>query len=73
MPALSDADNIELSKINKILAAMYSNNVFLNMPNIQRIVDYANTGYPESTPVLVTVDMLNELCDIVYRKVMGFI
>ena len=67
LPVLNKADSMEISKINKIFAVMYSDEIIVNTPNIQRIVEYSNTSYPDGTPALVTIEMMDELTDIVYR------
>ena len=69
LPMLNNTNLIEINKINKILAMMYSDKIILNVPSIQRIVDYSNVSYPEGTPVLVTTEMMDELSDIVYKVV----
>ena len=69
LPALNNADPMEINRINKILAAMYTSEIQVNMPDIQRIVDDSNASYPESAPVLVTIEMMDELSDIVYKIV----
>jgi len=67
LPELRKAVPIEINEINKSLAATHTSKTEVTMPNIQRIVDYSNTIYPEGTSVIATIQMMDELFDIVYK------
>lgn len=63
LPALKRAVPTEINGTDKDIAAV----------QLRKIMDESNFTYPVGSPVVVTVDMMDELSDIVCKIIEGFI